>query len=129
VVELDRIRLHLPILVRSADDFGAAHVDTDDMTGWTARVEEPFRSDRRFWQSVVASIAALVAVVATALAVTLGGSRLAFLAVLPVVLLVVAAGEARASTSQTRPQFATRTEWREAERRAVAAALGFGGRR
>lgn len=95
------------------------------MTGWTARVEEPFRSDRRFWHSVAASVAALVSVVAVVLAVTLGGSGLAFLAVLPVLLLVLAAGEARASTARTRPQFDSRAQWRDAERRAVAAALGI----
>jgi len=116
-------------LVRSADNFRGTRVDNECVTGWTTRVEEPFRSDRRFWQSVAASLASLVAGAATALAVALGGHALAVLAVAPVVLLGVAAGEARASTARTRPQFASRAQWRDAERRAVAAALGFGGRR
>jgi len=46
-----------------------------------------------------------------------------------VLLLGVAMRNARASTAATRPMFATRVEWRDAERQAVAAALARAGRR
>jgi hypothetical protein len=70
-----------------------------------------------------------LAIIGTALAVAVAGSAAAPVTAVPVLLLVVASGEARVSTARTRPRFSSRDEWRDAERRAVAAALGFGRRR
>ena len=90
---------------------------------WAERVSEPFRSERRFWRSLSASIAAVVAVVAVSLAVALAGGAAAVAYVVPVALLAAAAAFARSSSAVTRPQFATREQWRDAEREAVARAL------
>jgi hypothetical protein len=99
------------------------------MSVWSSEVDEPFRSDERFWRSVAASLLALVAVpVAVTLTVLLGPIAAAAF-VVPALLLAVAGREARASTAASRPRFATRDEWRDAERRAVAAALARGARR
>jgi len=92
-------------------------------------VAEPFRSDAQFWRSVVASMFALVTVLAAALVTGLAGRWGAVAFAVPVLLMAVAAREAKASTARTRPTFATSQEWRDAERRAVAAALARGGRR
>jgi hypothetical protein len=92
-------------------------------------VVEPFRSDEAFWRSVAASLFALVTLLVAAVVTGLAGRPGAVAFALPVLLLAVAAREARASTARTRPTFATSQEWREAERRAVAAALARGGRR
>ena len=92
-------------------------------------VAEPFRSDDQFWRSVAASLFALVTVLAAALVTGLVGRWGVVAFAVPVLLLLIAAREARASTARTRPTFATAQEWREAERRAVAAALARGGRR
>ena len=90
---------------------------------WAANVEEPFRDDPQFWASVGRSTDALwMLVAATVLVVALGPvGAIAF--VVPVVLLGVSARDAHASTARTRPLFPDRHEWREAERRAVAAAI------
>jgi len=95
----------------------------------SSEVAEPFRSDDRFWHSVTASLFALMTVLAAALLTGMFGRWGAAAFVVPVLLLVVAARDAKASTARTRPTFATTEEWRDAERRAVAAALARAGRR
>ena len=92
-------------------------------------VAEPFRSDDRFWRSVTASLFALVTLLAAAVVTGLVGGWGALAFAVPVLLLGVAARNAKASTATTRPSFATRDEWRDAERQAVAAALVRAGRR
>jgi hypothetical protein len=92
-------------------------------------VAEPFRSDHRFWRSVAASVFALVTLLAAGVVSRLVGAWGAAAFALPLLLLAAAARNARASTAATRPTFATRDEWRDAERQAVAAALMRGGRR
>ena len=83
----------------------------------------PFRDDPRFWASVGRSVDALwTLVVATALVAALGRYA-AFAFVVPVLLIVISGRDARASTRDTQPLFATRADWRAAERQAVAAAL------
>ena len=90
---------------------------------WSERVSEPFRSDRQFWWSLSASLASVVTLVAASVVVaTVGGVSVVAYSV-PLVLLVLAAIAARTSSEATRPQFASRTQWRDAERKAVAAAL------
>src|SRR5438270_6351098 len=96
---------------------------------WSGEVEEPFRSDARFWRCVVVSLVAFVTVVAAAVVTGVAGRWGAALFVVPVVLLAAAARDARASTAATGPTFATKDAWREAERRAVASALARGARR
>lgn len=93
------------------------------MSGWTSKVEAPFRDDRQFWASVGRSADALwtLAIATVLVAVTGPYAAIAFLG--PVVLLVVSGRDARASTARTRPLYPTRDEWRVAERKAVAAAL------
>jgi len=92
-------------------------------------VAEPFRSNDRFWRSVTASLFALVTLLAAGVVTGLVGGWGAVAFVLPVLLLAIAARNAKASTASTRPTFATRDEWRDAERQAVAAALMRAGRR
>lgn len=92
-------------------------------------VAEPFRSDDRFWRSVTTSVFALVTLPAAAAVTGVVGAWGAMTFVVPAALVAVAARNARASTALTRPTFASRDEWRDAERRAVAAALARGGRR
>ena len=87
------------------------------------RVSEPFRSDRQFWRSLRASIAALVALVAASVVFFLAGGAAAAVYVVPLILMAMAAMLARSSSAATRPQFATREQWRDAEREAVARAL------
>jgi hypothetical protein len=90
---------------------------------WSERVGEPFRSNRSFWRSLSASLAAVVTlVVASVVSALIGGVATIAYAV-PLVLLAVAAGLARSSSTATRPQFASREQWRDAEREAVASAL------
>lgn len=93
------------------------------MTGWNSEVEEPFRGDPRFWRALGLSVDALLALVlAFVLNAFVGGlARLAFVA--PAALLLASAWVGRSSTGRTRLQFAGPREWRDAERRAVAAAL------
>ena len=97
--------------------------------GPSTEVAEPFRSDDRFWRSVTASVFALVTLLAAAVVTGLIGRWGALAFAVPVLLIGVAARNARASTATTRPMFATRGEWRHAERQAVAAALARAGRR
>ena len=93
------------------------------MSGWAPQVTAPFRDDSRFWASVSRSADAFwTLVIATVLVATLGAYA-AFAFLVPAVLLVVGTRDARASTARTRPQFASRDEWRVAERQAVAAAI------
>jgi hypothetical protein len=92
-------------------------------------VAEPFRSNEKFWHSVTASLFALVTLLAAALATGFAGRWGAAAFAVPVLLLAAAARAAKASTADTRPTFATKQEWRDAERQAVAAALARGGRR
>jgi hypothetical protein len=96
---------------------------------WSGEVEEPFRSDAKFWRCVWLSLVALVALLAAAVVTGVAGRWGAALFVVPVLLLAAAARDARASTAATRPTFATKDAWREAERRAVASALARGARR
>lgn len=93
------------------------------MRSWTPRVDAPFRDDPQFWASVGRSVDALLTLVAaTVLAVVLGAwAALAF--VVPVLLLAASARDARSSSGRTRAAFASRNEWRDAERQAVAAAI------
>lgn len=93
------------------------------MSGWTAKVEAPFRDDPRFWASVGHSADALWALIVATLIVTTTDPYGAIAFVGPALLLIISGREARASSAQTRPLFATRDEWRAAERQAVAAAL------
>lgn len=93
------------------------------MAGWTSKVGAPFREDPQFWASVGRSVDALwTLLVATALVAVLGRYA-AFGFVVPAVLLIMGGRDARASTARTRPVFASRDDWRAAERQAVAAAL------
>jgi len=93
------------------------------VTGWTSRVEAPFRDDAKFWASVGRSADALWTLAIATLLVAVSGAYAAIAFVGPAVLLVVSGRDARASSARTRPLFATREEWRVAERQAVAAAL------
>ena len=95
----------------------------------STEVAEPFRSDDAFWRSVTASVFALVTLLAAAVVTGVVGSWGAFAFAVPVLLVGVAARNAKASTAATRPMFMTRDQWRDAERQAVAAALARGGRR
>jgi hypothetical protein len=90
---------------------------------WTTRVAAPFRDDPRFWASVGRSADALVTLVIATVLVAVFGGYAAVAFVIPVVLLVMGGRDARVSTARTRPLFATRGEWRAAERQAVAAAI------
>ena len=92
-------------------------------------VAEPFRSNDEFWRSVTASLFALVTLLAAALATGFAGRWGAVAFAVPLLLLASAARQAKASTAHTRPTFATKQQWRDAERQAVAAALARGGRR
>jgi len=90
---------------------------------WASGVEAPFRDDPQFWASVGRSADAFWTLLfATALVVALGPYA-AVAYVVPLVLLVVSGRNARASSGRARPLFPTRNDWREAERRAVAAAI------
>ena len=90
---------------------------------WAANVESPFRDDPQFWASVGRSADAFWTLLLATVLVVLLGVYAAITFVVPVLLLVVSGGHARASTACTRPSFADRNEWRVAERRAVAAAI------
>ena len=93
------------------------------MSAWTTKVGDPFRDDPRFWRAVGLSVDALLAMVLVVVLSAFFGTIALVSLVLPVALLVVAAVDGRASTAQTRPAFADRVAWRDAERQAVAAAL------
>lgn len=86
-------------------------------------IEEPFASDRDFWTSVRTSGDALVTIlIASALTAALG-TWWALTFLLPAALLTRAAVTGRASARRSRELFASRVEWRDAERRAVASAF------
>lgn len=93
------------------------------MRAWTTSVDEPFRGDEQFWRSVAASMDALAALVVAVVVFALVGGLSVVFFVAPVLLLVVAGVHGRASSAVTRPSYATRDEWRDAERRAVASAM------
>ena len=93
------------------------------MHGWTSGVEQPFRDDPQFWAAVGRSADAFWTLLVVTVLVAMLGGYAAIAYVVPVALLIMAARHARASTARTRPSFASREEWREAERRAVAAAI------
>jgi hypothetical protein len=93
------------------------------MSGWTSQVEAPFADDRQFWSSVGRSVDAFWTLVISTALVALFGAFAAIAFVVPVALLVVGGWDARASSARSRPLFATREEWRAAERQAVAAAI------
>jgi hypothetical protein len=86
-------------------------------------VREPFAGNDDFWRSVGSCVDASVGVaVATTLTLTLGPlAAITFL--VPVGLLAHAAVTGRRSARCTQARFATRNEWRGAERQAVAAVL------
>lgn len=90
---------------------------------WSDRVSEPFRSNRLFWWSLSASVASVVTLVLVSVVVATAGRAAGIAYVAPLTLLVVAARTARRSSAATRPQFASREQWRDAERGAVASAL------
>jgi hypothetical protein len=90
---------------------------------WSDRVSEPFRSNRLFWRSLTASLAAVVTLIAASVLSSLLGGAAAVSFAVPIALLGVAATLARSSSAVTRPTFASRAEWRDAEREAVARAL------
>jgi hypothetical protein len=94
-------------------------------TDWSDDVAEPFRSDSRFWASVAASADALLAMlvaaaVAVTLALTVGGPWPFLPFVVPAGLLVRAAWCGGISARNSRESFNGDTQWRAAERRAVA---------
>jgi hypothetical protein len=93
------------------------------VSGWTSKVEAPFRDDASFWASVGRSADALWALLIATVLVATSGAYAAIAFFGPAVLLVVSGRDARASSARTRPMFSTRDEWRTAERQAVAAAL------
>ena len=93
------------------------------MTQWTPRVQDPFREDPEFWASVGRSADALVALVVATVLVVVVSPWAAVAFVVPAALLVLSGRDARSSSARTRPQFASRIEWRNAERQAVAAAI------
>jgi fatty acid desaturase len=93
------------------------------------RVDEPFSSDPDFWTAMAASADAFIALViaagiAVALALMVSGpwSLVAF--VLPLPLLVRAAQVGRASSRRTKLAYASREDWRDSERQAVARSFG-----
>jgi hypothetical protein len=90
------------------------------MTAWSSFAPEPFASNREFWRSVGASVDGLLMMLVAAFVVTAVGpwGLLTFAA--PVALLVRAGVTGRRSMRATRPLFADRRAWREAERQAVA---------
>jgi hypothetical protein len=106
-----------------ADATTVGRRDDGHMGAWSTRVEDPFRSDHRFWRAVGLSVDALLAVaVVVVVAVFVGAIALVAL-VVPAALLAIAAWQGTASTADSRPTFTGRVAWRDAERRAVAAAL------
>ena len=86
-------------------------------------VEPPFRDDAQFWASVGCSTDAFWSLLVATVLVVLLGRYAAVAFVVPVVFVGVSARKARASSAHTRPLFDSRNDWRDAERRAVAAAL------
>jgi hypothetical protein len=94
------------------------------MSAWTNDVEEPFRADGGFWLAITLNLVALAAIVVVAVLNAIVDAPAARASVvIPLLLLLVAAAVSHAATQRTRPSFAGADEWRQAERRAVAAAL------
>jgi hypothetical protein len=93
------------------------------VSAWTAKVEDPFRSDPRFWRAVGLSVDALLTMFVAAALVAVFGAPAVVAFIVPGALLVLAARDGRVSSAATRPMFDGRVAWRDAERRAVAAAL------
>jgi hypothetical protein len=93
------------------------------MHAWTPAVAEPFRSDERFWSSVAASMDAFLALVVSVTVFAVVGGWSAAMFVAPAALLARAARHGRASSARTRPTFASKQDWRDAERQAVATAM------
>ena len=94
----------------------------------TAPVDEPFRSDPAFWSSMATCVDALLAVVfAAVVAVVIsifGGGTWALLPFAVAAAAVIRAGRASTRSSRdNRTRFPDHATWREAERRAVAAAF------
>jgi hypothetical protein len=100
--------------------------DIASMARQRATVAAPFVDDPDFRRSILASVAGLVlALIATGL--TLAFGPLAAVAYLgAAVVLVWAAQVGRRSSARSRAFFATRIEWKQAERQAVAAVLSSG---
>ena len=94
------------------------------MSGWTDAVDEPFRADGGFWLAITLNLAALATIVVVAVVNAFVDSPIARASVvIPLLLLLTAAAVSHAATQRTRPLFAGADDWRQAERRAVAAAL------
>jgi hypothetical protein len=93
------------------------------MTRWAQQVGEPFRSDDEFWRAIGLSVDAFLALVAAVILTLVVGGVAGVAFVVPGVLLVAASVIARRSSARSREQFGDAAAWREAERRAVAAAL------
>jgi hypothetical protein len=108
---------------QSAEHRTTTGAEDDDVSMWSDRVSEPFRSNERFWHSLVASVGAVLALVAASVVSAVVGGVAVVAYAVPLLLLAVAAASARSSSAVTRPQFASRDQWREAEREAVARAL------
>jgi hypothetical protein len=103
---------------------GAGVADSYEVTTWTARAPEPFAGNAEFWQSVAASVDALLALILATVVVVLAGPWGTAAFAVPVALLLRAAIAGRRSERVTRPQFPDRDTWRLAERQAVGAVMG-----
>jgi len=95
---------------------------------WTARIDEPFRSDGEFWTGLAAITDALIslavaAVVAVVLAVAGTGAWAVLPFAVPVILFVRAGRIASRSSRRNRASFDDPHAWRDAERIAVATAF------
>jgi hypothetical protein len=101
------------------------NADIAGMAGQRATVAAPF-VDPDFRRSILASVAGFVlALMATGLTLAFGPPAVvAYLAAAG--LLVWAALTGRRSSARSRACFATRVEWKQAERQAVAAVLSSG---
>jgi hypothetical protein len=87
------------------------------------QVAEPFAGDDDFWVSARASLAVLPAAVLAGIAILLAGRYGVAALALPLGLAVLAAQRGRRSSRRTRPEFADRIAWRDAERQAIGAVL------
>jgi hypothetical protein len=95
---------------------------------WTARIDEPFRSDGEFWSGLAAITDALVslavaAIVAVVLTVAGTGAWALLPFAVPVVLFARAGRIASRSSRRSRAAFDDPKVWRDAERMAVATAF------
>src|SRR5689334_3208579 len=94
------------------------------MAAWTLDAAEPFATDREFAVSVGASADALITLVAATVVTLLLGAIAAVAFVVPVALLIRAGVAGRASARRSQHAFASRDEWKAAERQAVAQTFG-----